>query len=98
MKLSALLCNEIAELAEVTAKDAKAVMDAMRQVAARELRKKGSVRFSSFIMFRLKKTAERPAKVKHIFGKAVQCAAKPASQKVKSTILKPFKDLVSDAP
>ena len=98
MKLSAMLCNEIAELAGVTAKDTEAVMGAMRQVAAQELRKKGSVRFASFIMFRLKKSAERPASVKHCLGKTIQCAAKPASQKVMSTILKPFRDLVSDGP
>ena len=96
VKLSAVLCDEIAELAGVTAKDTKAVMGAMRQVAARELQQKGSVKFASFIMFRLKKTAERPAKIKQMFGKAVHIAARPASEKVRSTILKPFKDLVSD--
>ena len=63
VKLTAVFCDEIATLSGVTAKEAKEVMGAMRQVMARELREKGRVKLNGFVLLRLKHTPERPAKL-----------------------------------
>jgi len=60
-----ILSDEIAKIARVSAKDAKACLDALRQVSARELRKDGKkFKIPCFLGFRLQKMGERPAKVK----------------------------------
>ena len=61
---AAMLIDAIALQAGIQAKETKDVIDAMRNVAAREIGKNGRVRFPSFFIGSVKHFPERPVKVK----------------------------------
>lgn len=59
-----MLVDEIAAIANVSAKDAKSCLDALRLMSARKLRESGKFKFPSWIIFNLKQQNGRPASVK----------------------------------
>ena len=83
--------DTIAEKTGVTKEDVEKVIKAVLDQGVAALKEKGSFRFQGMVLFRLKKTAARPAKTKSMFGKEVLLKAKPAGQKLFSTPLKQFK-------
>lgn len=68
-----VLVKKVAAIANVSAKDAKSCLDALRLVSARELRESGKFRFPSWFVFNLKLQSERDAKVKkNVDGEIVE--------------------------
>ena len=68
---------------KITSKDAKKVMDAAAKVVAGELKKNGAVKVPGLAVVRVKKKGAVPAGVRRVFGKDIECAAKPASVRVR---------------
>ena len=87
---------DIAAAAGVSAGQVKSVLDAIRQVALRELRVTGVFMFPNLVMLRLLHKQAADAKVKNMFGKEVQIPAKPARTQVKALVLKHMHDAMAE--
>lgn len=87
--------GDISEEAGVRVKDTKAVLDAIRQIAIRELRRTGTFKLPALVSLRSLHKAASPAKVKSMFGKDVLIAAKPARMMVKATVLQQLRDALA---
>jgi nucleoid DNA-binding protein len=87
---------DIADVAGVSAKDTKSVLDGIRQVAIRELRRSGTFKLAAFVSLKLLRKAASPAKTKSMFGKEVRIDAKPARTLVKATAVKQLRDALAE--
>lgn len=91
--------NSLAESSGVAKKDVAAVLDALAELATKQLSKKGPGLFTIPNVLKLKVRVKKasPATTRpNPFnpGEMMQVKAKPASRQVKATILKKFKDSV----
>ena len=71
---------------KISNKDARKVIDGVKNVIVQELNSKGSVKVPNIATFRLKTKPAREAGIRKVFGKEVHLAAKPATSKLRMRI------------
>ena len=86
------LHGSLANASGLLPKDAKVFLEALREVAAENLRDRGCFKIPNIVMLRKRTTPERSATKKRMFGKDVVLAAKPASCKICARALLPLYD------
>ena len=89
------LHNAIADLSNLPPKDVKSCLEALRDVATKSLRDDGVFAIPNMVRIRLKKTKPRPVRTRAMFGREVVLQAKPAGQKIMTSAVKPFYDVVN---
>lgn len=89
--------SNIADTANVSIKDTKAVFAGIRHMVAQELRKSGTFTLAALVSFKLLHKAASPAKVKRMFGKDVLISAKPGRTLVKATAVKQLRDALAES-
>ena len=70
----------------ISQKDARKVIDAVKNVIVHQLNEKGAVKVPNIATFRLKAKPAREAGIRKVFGKEVHLAAKPATSKLRIRI------------
>lgn len=93
---SALINAVVQEVGEISRKEVKTVLDALADIAYKELKKSGMFTMPGFAKFRVvKKPATKAREGINPFTKApMTFAAKPASKSVRARAIKSIKDAV----
>ena len=93
---SALINAVVQEVGEISRKEVKTVLDALADIAYKELKKSGMFTMPGFAKFRVvKKPATKAREGINPFTKApMTIAAKPASKSVRARAIKSIKDAV----
>ena len=89
------LQNVIADASGLSPKDAKCFLEALRDVAAKNLRETNVFKLHNVVLIRMRKTPPRNATTRIVFGKEVVLRAKPAGQKITAVAVKPLYDAVN---
>merc|ERR1719454_224897 len=84
----------IAEKTSLAPKDVKSVLDALKDVAYKEVAKTEKFTIPQLVMLKLKHKPARKAGKKVMFGKEVKVKAKKASKVVKAFAAKSLKDSI----
>ena len=84
----------VAKEASVKPPVAKAVLEALKTVLARDLREQGQAKLPSLATFKTKTKPAKDAGDKKVFGRVVHLSAKPASRCVRATPAKQLTDAV----
>jgi nucleoid DNA-binding protein len=84
----------VAKEASVKTPVAKAVLEGLKAVLARDLREQGHAKLPSMVTFKTLTKRAKDARVKNVFGRPVQVSAKPASRCVRATPAKQLTDAV----
>ncbi len=92
---AAELQDAIADASGLPPKDVKCFLEALRDVAAKNLRDTNVFKLHGVVLIRMRKTPPRSAVTRSMFGKEVVLPAKPAGQKITAIAVKPFYDAVS---
>ena len=92
---AAELQNAIADASGLPPKDAKRFLEALRDVAANNLRETNVFKLHNIVLIRMRKTSPRNAVTKAMFGKEVVLPARPAGQKITAVAVKLLYDAVN---
>lgn len=92
---AAELQNAIADASGLLPKDAERWLQALRDVAAKNLRDTNVFKLHDMVLIRMRKTPPRSAVTRSLFGKDIALPAKPAGQKITVIAVKPFYDAVN---
>merc|ERR1712159_915517 len=89
--------SSVAETTGLKAKEVKAVVEGLVEVAAGELKKNGQFKLAGALNMKLKKKPAQPARkgVNPFTKEPCVFKAKPASQTVRALPMKKFKELVN---
>ena len=89
------LYNAISNVSGLIPKDAKSLLEALRDVVIQELREKNVFMLHGIMIIRTKDISARAAHSINMFGKAVVLPAKPARKKITCIAIKPLYDALS---
>ena len=90
------LQNNISDASGLPASDVKKLLNALRDVIAKNLRNHGKFQFASMVRLRAKATPAREARTRSLFGKEIVLKPRPAGLKITATAIKSFTDTVTE--
>ena len=90
------LQNSISDASGLPASDVKKLLNALRDVIAKNLRNHGKFQFASMVRLRAKATPAREARTRSLFGKEIVLKPRPAGLKITATAIKSFTDTVTE--
>jgi nucleoid DNA-binding protein len=91
----AALNESLCDATDMTPKDVKKFLDALRKIAVTTLRDQGIFSIHNLCSFRIKKRPAKAARTRQMFGKTVLIQARSETAKVMATIPKSFVDDVA---
>ena len=90
------LQNSISDASGLPASDVKKLLNALRDVIAKNLRNHGKFQFASMVRLRAKAIPAREARTRSLFGKEIVLKPRPAGLKITATAIKSFSDTVTE--